>query len=338
MYFATNTESLFTAIDLLGALAILREEGSKQNKDILNNILSVRAIQKALCAVRKDCAEVYSVVHNRRRFELHFLRRGNLADHIADHDVHHRRFLKKPLTAKDIKGFLRGPGNLHWINSVDNGRAHGLAATLQTWVRDFGSVECEELKDSNGTDSPLYSVFANRYVSAVGQRYSIAFTSSHLNYRSKRRLTLCFQASCEGREMLVDLQKNWLSQTRAPFKVQQLTGTKQIGVHEGLRESLGLSSQNRNKCSACNHIINLLADLYEEERFAGFDLYVTGHSWGGALAQFFAYMLAGSSRLDGHQIVFPINCVTFGSPPVGDNNYIESFRKLEEERRIRHIR
>lgn len=128
-----------------------------------------------------------------------------------------------------------------------------------------------------------------------------------------------------------------MSKVRVPSRVRQLTGSKFVEIHSDIQRCLGLS-EYQTKTSVCQRIISLLVGLFKDDEYSGYELYITGHSFGGALAQVFAFMLAGSMRLDGQRVVLPINCITFGSPPVGDGIYKAAFQKIEEERRLRHFR
>ena len=66
---------------------------------------------------------------------------------------------------------------------------------------------------------------------------------------------------------------------------------------------------------------------------------MTGHSLGGALAQIFAFTLAGSEL--GRRIIpqgNPITALTYASPQCGTKSYMEAFNKLENEKRLCHLR
>ncbi|KAL7541154.1 hypothetical protein ACHAXR_010672 [Thalassiosira sp. AJA248-18] len=88
-------------------------------------------------------------------------------------------------------------------------------------------------------------------------------------------------------------------------------------------------------------IIDVLEQLYACKDEAGrdysdYELYITGHSLGGALTQLLAFVLAGSEEAS--FIPKPINAISFASPIVGDKNYLEEFQKLEKDNKLRHIR
>lgn len=83
-------------------------------------------------------------------------------------------------------------------------------------------------------------------------------------------------------------------------------------------------------------IIDNLTRVYDNPRHKGYDLYITGHSLGGALAALLAFVLAGSDKLK--KVQHPITAVTFASPNVGGVGYLKGFQALEKGGYLRHIR
>ena len=68
----------------------------------------------------------------------------------------------------------------------------------------------------------------------------------------------------------------------------------------------------------------------------GYKLYITGHSMGGALAIICAFFLACDKRSG--VIPKPVSCISFGSPRVGDINFMRAVRILEKDRYLRYCR
>ena len=62
------------------------------------------------------------------------------------------------------------------------------------------------------------------------------------------------------------------------------------------------------------------------------------NSLGGALATLFSFRLAGSDGMEKKGIPFPLICMTYASPYVGDSNFRKAFEQLETKGRLRHIR
>lgn len=72
------------------------------------------------------------------------------------------------------------------------------------------------------------------------------------------------------------------------------------------------------------------------DNYADYDIFVTGHSLGGALSQLLAFALSGSELAK--ELPSPITAVSFASPQPGNLRYVKAFQRLEEEGRLRHIR
>ena len=75
----------------------------------------------------------------------------------------------------------------------------------------------------------------------------------------------------------------------------------------------------------------------ENERF---ELFITGHSLGGALAQLLSYELAAYGEI-GENDPFPlsIRAVSFASPQVGnEKGFAQAYQTLEKAGRVRHLR
>ena len=95
-----------------------------------------------------------------------------------------------------------------------------------------------------------------------------------------------------------------------------------------------------------DQIIDVLKQVYSyktykedgtiDRDYSEYDLYVTGHSLGGALTQLCAFTLAGSEKSS--FIPKPINAVSFASPVVGNGDFVEEHQKLEMDGKLRHIR
>lgn len=69
------------------------------------------------------------------------------------------------------------------------------------------------------------------------------------------------------------------------------------------------------------------------EKNPGYQLFITGHSLGGALASLFA--VSAACRED---IPKPVYCITHAQPLVGDIRLLQSVRKLEESRNLLLLR
>lgn len=152
-----------------------------------------------------------------------------------------------------------------------------------------------------------------------------------------KRITVSFRGTVMNKkdDVLTDLSLQ-LKRLVLPKEVQQVMGYDFVLIHRGFRRYIGLA----DNVGTCNRIINLLEDLMEEAKgqYSEYSVYVTGHSLGGALAQVFAFLLAGGTRLDKFFRNFRVTCVSFASPPVGDHRFKECYEMLERKRRLRHLR
>ena len=104
-------------------------------------------------------------------------------------------------------------------------------------------------------------------------------------------------------------------------------------VHRGFYRYLHADSHRTEDTSKFDNILaKVKATLRQHE---GYELFISGHSLGGALCQLFAFELAA---LDDDDIPKPIRAISFASPQVGHTSYATAFRKLEEAGRLRHLR
>merc|ERR1711935_373479 len=96
-----------------------------------------------------------------------------------------------------------------------------------------------------------------------------------------------------------------------------------------------------DKNDQLRQIINILKEVYDPNvtkprDYSDYELIVTGHSLGGALAQLCSYLLAGLPET--HFIPKPIKAVTFASPCVGTKEFFKSYQDLEKDGKVMHLR
>lgn len=89
-----------------------------------------------------------------------------------------------------------------------------------------------------------------------------------------------------------------------------------------------------SQVSSFEQIKKDLASIYK--KYPNYQLFVTGHSLGGSLAQLTAFMLAGHAETT--FIQKPVIAITFASPVVGNRGFLKTFKELENANKLRHIR
>lgn len=74
------------------------------------------------------------------------------------------------------------------------------------------------------------------------------------------------------------------------------------------------------------------------EDYKNYEVFVTGHSLGGALAQVFSVALARSPMVAKGDVPLPITAVTFASPMAGDSTWLNEYQSLEKKGKLCHLR
>mmetsp|Transcript_20172 Transcript_20172/g.19422 ORF Transcript_20172/g.19422 Transcript_20172/m.19422 type:complete len:409 (-) Transcript_20172:227-1453(-) len=157
--------------------------------------------------------------------------------------------------------------------------------------------------------------------------------------REKRRITVVFRGSTTEVDWLANFDL-FLTEAKTPSILTEKLGfdeNKKIYVHGGWYKYL-ISGKDKVGNYKYDDILKDITDLYTKQECSGYDLYITGHSLGGALSTLLSFKLAGSSKMDAHLDGRPIYNISFASPMVGDETFKEAFECLEKAGRIRHFR
>mmetsp|Transcript_21018 Transcript_21018/g.26537 ORF Transcript_21018/g.26537 Transcript_21018/m.26537 type:complete len:458 (+) Transcript_21018:143-1516(+) len=160
--------------------------------------------------------------------------------------------------------------------------------------------------------------------------------------RSDGRITVCFRGTAlsDGKkDAFVDLRA---CRVKPDKDFDELSG-KSITLHKGFYNYLFKQKQKSDGETKFEHICDLLEEVYnykeKEMDYSDYSLYVTGHSLGGALAQLFAFAIAGTKRAQSFLPKGkPIIAVTYASPEVGNKGYQTYFNELEKNDQVRHLR
>jgi putative lipase involved disintegration of autophagic bodies len=83
-----------------------------------------------------------------------------------------------------------------------------------------------------------------------------------------------------------------------------------------------------------------LKEVLAEKQNDGFELFITGHSLGGALCQLLSYELASYSEIgENDPFPLPIRAISFASPQIGNKEgFAQAYQALEKAGRVRHLR
>jgi hypothetical protein len=148
--------------------------------------------------------------------------------------------------------------------------------------------------------------------------------------RSQKRFTITFRGSVSTKDWAIDASIGKVS----PEFIQKFAG-KKVKFHKGFASYL--LGETHDGIPKFDQIVSILKKLYEKDEYKDFDVYVTGHSLGGGLAQFFAFMLAGTLETTGLPTK-KVVAITYASPRVGNKEYQQTFAKLEKAGILRHLR
>lgn len=120
-------------------------------------------------------------------------------------------------------------------------------------------------------------------------------------------------------------------------------GKKTIKIHSGFTEYLFCPSRTMNSpISKYDKIVLILKDIRSKTDADGNILYkdyqlnATGHSLGGALATCLIFALAGLDPIE--DLPHPMVVISYGSPPVGNGQFLKKFKLFERRNNVQHIR
>lgn len=222
-----------------------------------------------------------------------------------------------------------------------------------TDVADFIRANLEVLEDSpdvdiNTSEEAYFNVFdvlarlAKSDADLV--EFDDAYQETELVYgvavnRDEKRVTVIFRGSVVG-------GKDWRTNFNAfkttldvPPSMEQMGYDDEIRVHRGFKAYLFDETQrgdDERGPQKFDEIVNDILDVYSNDEYKDFDLYVTGHSLGGALCTLAAFKLAASRKLN--DVRKPITAVSLASPFVGDDGFNNAFQFLERNGKLRHLR
>ena len=242
--------------------------------------------------------------------------------------------MNNPVTAAAIETFLNL--NKKFI------RQESISET-PAFVYDGSNTEtacvAEDLADMRDSFDADIIEFDDKFGS-IGLKSTLVF--SIIVNRSSKQIILVFRGTfgyttlSKIKNLLVDFR---FFQHR-PKILNKITD-RNVKLHKGFSDYL--LNDNVDEKNQLQQIIDILEEVYnyttDTRCYKDYELVVTGHSLGGALAQLCSYVLAGLPEKDlNFTIPKPIKAVTFASPVVGNEEFFKSYQDLENAGKIRHLR
>lgn len=114
-------------------------------------------------------------------------------------------------------------------------------------------------------------------------------------------------------------------------KELKIDGEQYGQIHGGFYDYLFVKEEKNRDKSTSQEIIEKVSELLQKH--PTFDVYFTGHSLGAALSTLMAFRAALDTTIEK-----PIMNISFASPFVRDKAFLDSFQKLQEDGKLRHLR
>jgi len=147
----------------------------------------------------------------------------------------------------------------------------------------------------------VYLIVNNQTINFIFENKLELLCSIFIDH-DKKSINIAFKGSDDLNDILKDLK----TMKRCAFKDDNSY------IHSGFIDILTNEAIHEDIFKTTTSIIK---DLPE------YELYITGHSLGGALSTIFGYYISNKINKN-------INIITFGSPRVGDINFYENFNKI----------
>lgn len=237
------------------------------------------------------------------------------------------QFLKYPITAIAIKEFLENNRNFLAQNSATGGDvtfniSDKQSSELPPLYEEQRMAEVARLYDGELID------FDDELTSNGGLVYGVTIN------RSLKRIVVVFRGT-----VTATLEDGW---TDIQFCLTQPDVFKDSGldinIHKGFSNYL-FGYNAKKGSSAFDRIVGFLKKYFKESipenEHDEYEIYVTGHSLGGALCNLFSFTLAATQD---DEYFKQVKAVSFAAPVVGRMEYYREHERLEKDNKLKHIR
>ena len=224
------------------------------------------------------------------------------------------RLLERPIPAATFLDFLRR--NRKYLGKEFNGALGGF--NPQKWLFLEDTVDLFRANDGRLLD------YDDEFTASGGLVYGI--TSNRL----KKRLTVVFRGSVGQADFIT------CANYRLDGEVFAFAGPE-VKIHAGFASYLfGLIEGGETKFRRIVDCLKYYYDNAPPDVRDDFDLYVSGHSLGGALAILFASAVAATEA--SHPVFRKIRVVTFAAPLVGNQAFDRAVRNFEKRGTLKLMR
>mmetsp|Transcript_9575 Transcript_9575/g.23856 ORF Transcript_9575/g.23856 Transcript_9575/m.23856 type:complete len:513 (-) Transcript_9575:169-1707(-) len=256
---------------------------------------------------------------------------------IRDGDIH-----SGPLSPKELLEIVEDNRDCierEYCSHRDLESKYGWLHALNHWVkveesRHFiGSMSLLEFDDHYDAHRLAYGLFINRIKKQIVVVFRGTYTEGTDDW--KRNL----QSELVEIPVPPNLLK-WEKQKQDGELEKDHPLPSKMKLHRGLYEYLFDNPEKgpRFKRERHEEIMSVLLQCLRENQ--DYDVYVIGHSLGGALAEVFAFYL--STTISDYKAYLPtlphITCVSIGSMVTGDANFARALWQLEQTERLRYLR
>lgn len=257
---------------------------------------------------------------------------------------------EKTLDHEDVADLFKALHQMQAHNNADTDNQgndeSGFAALNDLWSSGLSlflpSKVGSEIKETN-QDTSTSSASDSRTKSAILTHFmddnaKDEIVNAIIVNQDRKRVTVVFRGSTTIRDFQQDAKMSQKTIDNPVYKMMNNATesgmSETINVHKGFYEYLF----KQDKGTKMTRFSRTLNDAKEQLRqYPGFQLYVTGHSLGGALSTLFGFFAAADEEtiaLSPQGVVI----YSIASPFVGNLDWRFAFQELERQKRLQHLR